>query len=158
MSVPKSKRGTSKLEVITKANELATHTIHICSNESCFPKRYRWCITAKIVDAAVEISRLINMANSVYVNPESEHWKADWENGKPINFDPDHFPRTQDLPLIYGETSIAYVFTKKSFLIHNRRLGSHPYIKEVDKIEAMDIDYPEDFAICDAIYKEMLKK
>lgn len=31
MSVPKSKRGTSKLEVITKANELATHTIHICS-------------------------------------------------------------------------------------------------------------------------------
>lgn len=34
MSVPKSKRGTSKLEVITKANELATHTIHICSNES----------------------------------------------------------------------------------------------------------------------------
>lgn len=48
-------------------------------NESCFPKRYRWCITAKIVDAAVEISRLINMANSVYVNPESEHWKADWE-------------------------------------------------------------------------------
>ena len=44
-----------------------------------FPKRYRWCITAKIVDAAVEISRLINMANSVYVNPESEHWKADWE-------------------------------------------------------------------------------
>lgn len=76
MSVPKSKRGTSKLEVITKANELATHTIHICSNESCFPKRYRWCITAKIVDAAVEISRLINMANSVYVNPESEHWKA----------------------------------------------------------------------------------
>ena len=79
MSVPKSKRGTPKLEVITKANELATHTIHICSNENCFPKRYRWCITAKIVDAAVEISRLINMANSVYVNPKSEHWKADWE-------------------------------------------------------------------------------
>ncbi len=41
MSVPKSKRGTPKLEVITKANELATHTIHICSNENCFPKRYR---------------------------------------------------------------------------------------------------------------------
>ena len=39
----------------------------------------------------------------------------------------------------------------------NRRLGSHPYIKEVDKIEAMDIDYPEDFEICNAIYKEILK-
>lgn len=81
-----------------------------------------------------------------------------WQNGKPINFDPDHFPRTQDLPLIYGETSIAYVFTKGSFLKHNRRLGSHPYIKEVGKIEAMDIDYPVDFDIADAVYKEVIKK
>lgn len=81
-----------------------------------------------------------------------------WENGKPINFNPDHFPRTQDLPPIYGETSIAYVFTKESFLKHNRRLGSHPYIREVSKIEAMDIDYPEDFDICNAIYKEIIKK
>lgn len=81
-----------------------------------------------------------------------------WQDGIPINFDPDYFPRTQDLPLIYGETSIAYVFTKESFLKHNRRLGSHPYIKDVGKIEAMDIDYPEDFDIADAVYKEVIKK
>ena len=81
-----------------------------------------------------------------------------WKEGIPLNFDPDHFPRTQDLPLIYGETSIAYVFTKESFLMHNRRLGTHPYVKEVGKIEAMDIDYPEDFDICNAIYKEILKR
>lgn len=81
-----------------------------------------------------------------------------WEDGKPINFDPDHFPRTQDLPLIYGETSIAYVFSKESFIKHNRRLGSKPYIKEVGKIEAIDIDYPEDFEIANAIYKEVIKK
>ena len=76
-------------------------------------------------------------------------------DGTPINFNPDYFPRTQDLPLIYGETSIVYVFTKESFLKHHRRLGIHPFIKEVDKIEAMDIDYPEDLEICNAIYKEV---
>ena len=81
-----------------------------------------------------------------------------WEDGKPINFDPDHFPRTQDLPLIYGETSIAYVFTKESFLKNNRRLGNKPYVKEVSKIEAIDIDYPEDFEIANAIYKEVIKR
>lgn len=81
-----------------------------------------------------------------------------WEDGKPINFDPDHFPRTQDLPLILGETSIAYVFTKESFTKYNRRVGVKPYIHEVDKIEAMDIDYPEDFDICNAIYKEIIKR
>lgn len=81
-----------------------------------------------------------------------------WAGGKPINFDPDHFPRTQDLQPVYGETSIAYVFTKESFLRNNRRLGVHPYIKEVSKIEATDIDYPEDFEIANAIYKEVIKK
>lgn len=81
-----------------------------------------------------------------------------WKDSRPLNFDPNHFPRTQDLPLIYGETSIAYVFTKESFTKYNRRLGVCPYIKEVDKIEAMDIDYPEDFEICNAIYKEMVRK
>lgn len=81
-----------------------------------------------------------------------------WAENKPINFDPSHFPRTQDLPDIYGETSIAYVFTKESFLRNNCRLGVKPYIKEVGKIEAMDIDYPEDFEICNAIYKEVIKR
>lgn len=81
-----------------------------------------------------------------------------WSEGKPINFDPSHFPRTQDLPDIYGETSIAYVFTKESFVKNNRRLGVKPYIREVGKIEAMDIDYPEDFEIANAVYKEVICK
>ena len=81
-----------------------------------------------------------------------------WEDSMPLNFDPNHFPRTQDLPLIYGETSIAYVFTKESFLKNKRRLGLNPYIKEVSKIEAIDIDYPEDFEIANAIYKEVILK
>lgn len=81
-----------------------------------------------------------------------------WQDDKPLNFDPDHFPRTQDLPLIYGETSIAYVFTKESFVKNGRRLGRRPFIKEVGRIEAMDIDYPEDFEMADAIYKEIINK
>lgn len=81
-----------------------------------------------------------------------------WSEGKPVNFDPSHFPRTQDLPDIFGETSIAYVFTKNSFIKNNRRLGLKPYIKEVGKIEAIDIDYPEDFDIANAIYKEVICK
>ena len=76
-----------------------------------------------------------------------------WKDGCPINFDPNHFPRTQDLPDVFAETCIAYVFPKDTFLKYNRRVGVNPFICEVGKIEAMDIDYPEDFAICDAIYK-----
>jgi CMP-N-acetylneuraminic acid synthetase len=78
-----------------------------------------------------------------------------WMEGKPLNFNPDSFPRTQDLPTIYGETSIAYVFTRDSFIQNKRRMGQKPFFKTVGRIEAMDIDYQEDFDICNAIYKEM---
>lgn len=73
MSVVKSKRGEGQLLVLTKANELATYSIKICSNEKSFPKHYRWCITNKIVDAAVEISNFANMANSVYVKDSTDY-------------------------------------------------------------------------------------
>ena len=81
-----------------------------------------------------------------------------WMNNTPINFNPDNFPRTQDLPLILAETSIAYVFNKETFLKYNRRVGIKPYIHQVGKIEAIDIDYPEDFEIANTLYKEIINK
>ena len=72
MSVVSSKRGMGRLTVFTKANELAAFTIRICSNEKNFPKHYRWCVTAKIVDAALDINNYITMANSVFVQSEND--------------------------------------------------------------------------------------
>ena len=67
MSVVKSKRGESDLDVVTKSIKLAVYTIKICSNEKNFPKRYRWCITNKIVDDAVDICGYIRKANEIFV-------------------------------------------------------------------------------------------
>jgi len=72
MSVPKHKRGKSKLEVVTKAIELADYTIRICSNEKNFPKRHRWSITGKIVDDSIAIHDYVRKANSIYVKMESD--------------------------------------------------------------------------------------
>ncbi|MBK5261645.1 MAG: CMP-N-acetylneuraminic acid synthetase [Peptostreptococcaceae bacterium] len=80
-----------------------------------------------------------------------------WQNGLPMNFDIQHFPRTQDLTPIYSESSGAYVFSKETFLKFDRRVGVKPYIHEIDDIEAIDIDYPIDFEIANAIYKEIVK-
>lgn len=81
-----------------------------------------------------------------------------WQDGKAMNFDIQNFPRTQDLKPIYSEASGAYVFTKETFEKYNRRVGVKPYIHEVDDIEAVDIDYPMDFTIANAIYMEGLYK
>lgn len=81
-------------------------------------------------------------------------WKS---SGEPLNFEPDYIPRTQDLELIYNEVSAAYVFEKGVFEKYRRRIGLHPHIVEVTGVECVDIDYPEDFAIANAIYMKLLR-
>lgn len=76
-----------------------------------------------------------------------------WGNGKPLNFDPDHFPRTQDLNPIYMETSGAFVFSKQVFEKYNRRIGSAPCLVEVDPMESCDIDTEYDMSVAQALYQ-----
>ena len=81
-----------------------------------------------------------------------------WHNGQPLNFDATNVPRTQDLPVYYNEVSAAYVFKRETFETLHRRIGLNPYICEVSGTECVDIDYPEDFEIANAIYMNILKK
>lgn len=69
MSVLKNLRGTQKdFGVLTKAINLANHTVTICVNENSFPKKYRWILTNQIVQTAFEIATNIRKANKL--NPE----------------------------------------------------------------------------------------
>ena len=72
----------------------------------------------------------------------------------PMNHDPQMLV-TQHLKPIFEENSCFYIFTKKSFLFSNNRIGKKPYMFEIDKIEATDIDDPEDFIIAETLYKEL---
>ena len=80
------------------------------------------------------------------------------DDNKPLNFDPTCVPRTQDLPVYYNEVSAAYVFKKEVFELYKRRIGVTPHITEVSGVECVDIDYPEDFEIANAIYISIVKK
>lgn len=78
-----------------------------------------------------------------------------WFDGKPLNYDPANIPRTQDLPDYYTETCGLYVFTRELILQKNRRIGDKPYLLEVSKIEATDINTEEDFMFADALHGMM---
>lgn len=76
--------------------------------------------------------------------------------GRPVNHNPEELLRTQDLPPLYEENSNFFIFTKESFIENgNKRIGKEPYMFEIDKIEAVDIDEPQDFVIAEAIYKAL---
>lgn len=70
-----------------------------------------------------------------------------WYEGKPINYNLDDIPRTQDMKPIYVETSGFYIFKKELFVEKNRRIGYKPFIQEVTDEEAIDIDERKDYEL-----------
>ena len=68
-----------------------------------------------------------------------------WYDGKPINYDLNDVPRTQDLEPVWIETSAFFMFKKEIFTEHCRRIGFKPYIQEVCGVEAVDIDEQKDY-------------
>jgi len=82
-----------------------------------------------------------------------------WYQGKPLNYDLDDIPRTQDIEAIYYETSAFFMFYKDVFTkMGRRRIGDKPYFQEINDIEAIDIDYPEDFKFAQAVIKSVNNK
>lgn len=81
-----------------------------------------------------------------------------WQDDKPLNFELSNPLRTQDMKPIYMELSTPYVFTRDGFKKYHSRSGVKPYICEVSEVEAIDIDYPEDFNLANIVYTNILKK
>lgn len=81
-----------------------------------------------------------------------------WSNGKPVNHNPQELLRTQDLPPIFEENSNFYIFSKSSFInAGNNRIGLKSRMFAMDKLEALDIDDPEDFELAEILYTKRMK-
>lgn len=80
-----------------------------------------------------------------------------WKGAKPLNFVLNDPPRTQEMEPIFMEQSTPYVFTHECWERNRARSGTNPYICECTEVECIDIDYPEDFDLANAVYTHLLK-
>ena len=74
-----------------------------------------------------------------------------WFEGRPLNYRLDDIPRTQTLEPVYIETSAFFIFPRELWCGRGRRIGDRPWMAVVDRIEGLDIDDPEDFAMAEII-------
>ena len=74
-----------------------------------------------------------------------------WYEGRPLNYSPENIPRTQTIEPVYIETSAFFIFPRALWTGRHRRIGDRPYMAVVDRIEGLDIDYPEDFTMAEII-------
>ena len=74
-----------------------------------------------------------------------------------MNHDPNQLLRTQDLAPIYEENSCIYIFNRATLEERRNRIGYHPLLFEIDRIESWDIDDEQDFRIAELLYAEREK-
>lgn len=73
MSVVVGKRSQGKLRVLNDASDVVRYTLSSVKNEKVFPKSYRWLLSQKIADEAVDAYALIRRANAVNVKNAKDY-------------------------------------------------------------------------------------
>jgi CMP-N-acetylneuraminic acid synthetase len=71
--------------------------------------------------------------------------------GEAVNHNPEELLRTQDLPPVYEENSLLYIFTAQSFAKKQRRIGLNPILFDTPRMESIDIDDEFSFKLAEML-------
>jgi CMP-N-acetylneuraminic acid synthetase len=111
-------------------------------------------LTRETVDAAIEqYFRALENHDSIFSVTRLQT-RLYWASGEPVNHNPAELLRTQDLPPVFEENSNFFLFSKTSFAAAgNKRIGLHPAMFPMDKLEAVDIDEEVDFQLAEVLFQ-----
>ncbi|MFW5795449.1 MAG: cytidylyltransferase domain-containing protein [Bacillota bacterium] len=73
-----------------------------------------------------------------------------WDENEPL-YNYEHIPNSNELDDTIIETMGLYIVNKEVALNKEKRIGSNPYLLEAEAIEAVDVNYPEDFKLASYI-------
>lgn len=125
---------------------LMTHTtnplLEIPTIRKCI-KEYKRSINSKKFDSLFTVNKILDR---LYDN-----------NFNSINHKKYELIRTQDLPKIFQENSNLYIFSKDSFKKNNSRLGTKPYMYEMNLNESVDIDDFDNWYLAESLYLKNMK-
>lgn len=78
-------------------------------------------------------------------------------DGQPLNYDPNHFPRSQDLPDIVRLVFGFAILPRDVMIRRKSSLGERPQLLKVTQSESVDIDTPHDFEVAEFLYNQQKK-
>lgn len=113
-------------------------------------------LTPHTIDTAIEAYFAAKKHDSLFAVTE-HHFRLFDADGKPVNHEPGNLQRSQDLEPLYEDNSNIYIFSRKSFAANGGRIGKKPQMFPMSKLEAIDIDYEEDFEIATAVMERRLR-
>jgi len=102
-----------------------------------------------------KIIRKFKEGNYDSVVPASPVKRFLFKDGKPLNYDPARFPRSQDLPNIMSLSWAASVIPRDLMIARKSTVGANPHLFELSDTESVDIDTPFDFTVAEMMYQKL---
>ena len=83
-----------------------------------------------------------------------------WNKEGPINYDrtKEKWPRTQTIEPLHEINSAVFLANAETYRTLNDRIGTNPFLYELDKIKGFDIDWEDDFKIAEAMVQAQISE
>lgn len=105
-------------------------------------------IKKETIQKGIEILKTQNEYDSVILVKKEKLYT--W-NEQTANYNLEHIPNSVDLPDTIIETMGLYITRKNVALEMKKRIGKNPYLLEASTIEAVDVNYPDEFELANFI-------
>jgi CMP-N-acetylneuraminic acid synthetase len=69
----------------------------------------------------------------------------------------ERWPKTQDLEVLYEINSAVFITPIEIYKSYGDRVGTKPYLYEMNKLTSIDVDWKDDFKIAEAVYDRIKK-
>jgi len=139
-------------------NSLIEYILSIFPDQNYFLQSHATnpCLQAGTIHRAMEFFTAGQQYDSLFSVTRLQTRLFD-KNFNPLNHDPYKLLRTQDLDPVYEENSNLYLFSRSSFESTGARIGKHPFLFEMNGLEAYDIDTEEDFLLAQLLHKKFIQ-
>lgn len=101
------------------------------------------------------LNTFLNSISNDSLNSVSVEKKFLWKDMKPINYDINLTPKSQDLPNIVSLNFAITIIQRQVMIKRKNVIGYSPSFFELDKIEALDIDDLIDFKVAELMYQKL---
>ena len=89
---------------------------------------------------------------SVYEIKDNFYFK-----GKPVNFEPYPWSRSQDLEPLYSMSFVINILRREDMVQWGSCVGNSPHFYILDQVTSWDIDFQVDFDFCESIYRKRME-
>ena len=77
-----------------------------------------------------------------------------FHNGKPVNFKPNPWPKSQDLKGVCAMSFVINILRREDMMKWGSCVGRNPCLFYLDRVTSVDVDFQENFDFCEIIYKQ----